>query len=1267
MKHRSLGCLFVVGVAGVLWLLPGSAARAVDPNPCGGGTFVAPGRCVYQASAEDTFTVPAGVTSVNVVAVGGSGGKGADHWPGFLGEAGGFGAKVEANLTVSEGQTLYVAVGGTGGSGAGTVPGSGGFNGGAAGGPMPFFDSAGGGGGGASDVRTVTRTDSVNTLSSRILIAAGGGGGGAAGQFGRGGVGGHAGQGGGNGVDGFPGFGGGAGTPSAGGAGGVAGHPNLTYCGAGGGNGTPGQLAEGGTGGCGDRSTGGGGGGGRYGGGGGGGGVYGGAGGGGGGSNLVPASGSSTVDPAGTPFIRITWMAGTYAPDPVPLVTCGSGDGSVERTCAYAFTGKDDWFSVPDGVGNIHVEAVGGRGGNASLSAGVNRTHGGFGAHVNADVTVRPGDVVWLTVGGNGGDQPCNGCPGAGGFNGGGNGTYSPPGSDGSAGGGGASDVRRGLRGTDGSAATRLVVAGGGGGGGGAGSGVIGGDGGDAGDDGDSGTYAGGGLAGTNGAGGTGGTAGPYGFAGGPGTEDSGGSGGFTNGNGGAGGGGGGGWFGGGGGGGGGGGATGDGGGAGGGGGASYPAGATVETDTTGTPIIIITWSADSLAPTTSAALDPETPGGADNWYVDDVHVTVSADDDTGSGVDETRCVLDPDPVPATFDDLAPGCAFTGVGADITTEGVHTLFMASSDNAANEETPASVEVKIDKTSPVISADSGDYEAGNWTNQTVVVSFSCADDGTGQSGVASAAVSGGGTQSAETDDGGYTSGSCTDIAGNEADPIIFGPIMVDKTEPVISALAVKADTTAYTAGTWTKQNVTVGFSCGDVGTVESDVAAGSSVTGETVSTEGDDQEVTNGGTCTDNAGNNADPKTFGPIRIDKTPPTLTFTSVIAPGRGFMPPENYTTGFPVVVGSAPLTSVGGTAGDALSGLAGVTVEGSAATGTTSWSKTNVAMPFDGWAVVAIATDQAGNTRTVVGATLIQDRDGDGIGNDIDGSSTVSPAVSQWNVVSNRYSDKQVGGSTSGQIQPLPSGVTVRITDATGTASKVAGGAAVQAGVNIEVAGAGQARVTLDGQGGIIKYSAGTYVLTDPPTIIVETIEGLAEIEYLINGEVVVVTIPEDTTAAITETKNTDGTTAGLTVQQTDGTDPITVNGEPVGGASLTGKLDVSSTKFGLNGVLNVGSGTTSTQAEAVVLEVGSWSRSIPASAFKKNKNGWAYSGNVDGVNLSLLVSRKSRTEYQVQASGTGPNGITRVNPVSVSVTIGTGTDADTGGALMKAKFG
>src|SRR2546430_16304530 len=74
--------------------------------PPSAGAAVAP---FSYTGAEQAFVVPAGFTSVHVVAVGGKGGNG-DPTP--TTPAGGLGGIATADLPVSPGELLYVEVGG---------------------------------------------------------------------------------------------------------------------------------------------------------------------------------------------------------------------------------------------------------------------------------------------------------------------------------------------------------------------------------------------------------------------------------------------------------------------------------------------------------------------------------------------------------------------------------------------------------------------------------------------------------------------------------------------------------------------------------------------------------------------------------------------------------------------------------------------------------------------------------------------------------------------------------------------------------------------------------------------------------------------------------------------------------------------------------------------------------------------------------------------------------------------------------------------------
>ena len=289
----------------------GATTRA-GSNPCPTGMSLSKGSCTATFSYTgklQKFKVPAGVTSLVVVAGGGMGGSTSPQ--GGQGPDGGFGGQEKATVSVAPGQTLDVVVGGQGGDS--TYPnlpdkrGAGGYGG---GGEGSFY---GGGGGGGSF---------LYGPGNKLLVAAGGGGGNAGFTFGgSGGTGGGTagGKAGGNGASPITlpekplaGGGGGA-TTSKAGAGGVGAKSAL--CGSDGTAGTPGTgrttsptaFATGGTGAdptpnacTGSEFGGGGGGGGGYFAGGGGGSGYNGGGGGGGGSGYAELSATNATSSTNT-------------------------------------------------------------------------------------------------------------------------------------------------------------------------------------------------------------------------------------------------------------------------------------------------------------------------------------------------------------------------------------------------------------------------------------------------------------------------------------------------------------------------------------------------------------------------------------------------------------------------------------------------------------------------------------------------------------------------------------------------------------------------------------------------------------------------------------------------------------------------------------------------------------------------------------------------------------------------------------------------------
>ena len=284
----------------------------------------------FGAVGTHTWTVPVGVTSLQLSLAGGEGGT-APVNP----AAGGRGATVAATVAVTPGDIVDVVV-----AGAGSSAGTGGFGGGGSGGSD---DAAGGGG--------ASRVTVAGTL---VAVAAGGGGG--ARFSGSGGDSGSA-------APAAPrttaGGGGNAGTPTAGGSGGPGGDGSAWPACTSDTSGTPGadgSLGQGGAGGDGLSFGGGGGGGGRYGGGGGGGssvctsrGVTDTGGGGGGGSSFVAATatGTSIDDGAhsGHGVVTITYMDAT-APTAAPTVTPGADAAGWHDSDVTV-----DWHWTDEGAG----------------------------------------------------------------------------------------------------------------------------------------------------------------------------------------------------------------------------------------------------------------------------------------------------------------------------------------------------------------------------------------------------------------------------------------------------------------------------------------------------------------------------------------------------------------------------------------------------------------------------------------------------------------------------------------------------------------------------------------------------------------------------------------------------------------------------------------------------------------------------------------------------------------------------------------------------
>ncbi|GAB4546835.1 MAG: hypothetical protein Fur002_22250 [Anaerolineales bacterium] len=281
--------------------------------------------------AEQQYTAPAGICSIQVDAYGAQGKNGSGGAPG------GLGARAQATITVTPGETLYVYVGGR-------ITGYNGGGGGNGGSP------ANGIGGGASDVR-----QGGNGTTNRVVVAGGGGGGG-------GYIGGSGGAGGAIGGTGETGFGNPGGSGGGNGGGGNAGIGESA--------GVIGSDFYGGDGGASlsvNKSGGGGGGGGWGGGGGGAGGVNGGGGGGGGGSL---AAGGTITDGFWSGDGQVILTPVNCVPASVTFDGNGADGGSMSNqtssveasltTNAFTRTGYTfaGWNTLADGSGMPYADGA---------------------------------------------------------------------------------------------------------------------------------------------------------------------------------------------------------------------------------------------------------------------------------------------------------------------------------------------------------------------------------------------------------------------------------------------------------------------------------------------------------------------------------------------------------------------------------------------------------------------------------------------------------------------------------------------------------------------------------------------------------------------------------------------------------------------------------------------------------------------------------------------------------------------------------------------
>lgn len=116
-----------------------------------------------------------------------------------------------------------------------------------------------------------------------------------------------------------------------------------------------------------------------------------------------------------------------------------------------------------------------------------------------------------------------------------------------------------------------------------------------------------------------------------------------------------------------------------------------------GTGYVFYGQRSDAFPPVTSITSQPQ--ANAFGWNNTAVSVSVSAQDQGGAGVLETRCAVDPTNVPVNFSALTVAACSHAV---VNSEGIHHFYAASIDGAGNQESPVNLTVSLDLTAPVVT-------------------------------------------------------------------------------------------------------------------------------------------------------------------------------------------------------------------------------------------------------------------------------------------------------------------------------------------------------------------------------------------------------------------------------------------------------------------------------------------------------------------------------------------------------------------------------------
>ena len=420
-------------------------------------------------------------------------------------------------------------------------------------------------------------------------------------------------------------------------------------------------------------------------------------------------------------------------------------------------------------------------------------------------------------------------------------------------------------------------------------------------------------------------------------------------------------------------------------------------------------------------------------------------------------------------------------------------------------------------------------------------------------------------------------------------------------------------------------------------------------------------------ASDNAGNKGVPASLA-FKIDKTPPAVAITRLDTAADGFFPADAALS-FPANTGSPYVSALRGTVSDSVSGVSSTIYYRTCSSCSNTPAQTNLlsgtwaSYPFTLISGVnklyAFAYDLAGNHNVIpvsVDVTFVQDIDNDGIYNNVDGDSTVSPAVPQWNVASLRFSDKLRGGKTSGRFAALSAGG-ARISDSLASAPNDGLLFVINDGCYRDASGVLRGlTASLDGKSGTYTFCPGWYTWTDPASeVTAQTVQGgPAELDYILNGQLVQILVPAGSTATVSETKSATGELTGISVLPTSSN--VTLNGQPlptgqtIATGTLTGKLSVSNASLNYDGTFTAGVATNglSPSTEQVVLAIGSYTFNLAAGSFTRASDGsYSFNGTTGGVKLSMQLTPQKGGKWAVKVNGKPVSGLTSSSPVKLRV--------------------